>query len=94
MPQSDQIKHTFDKSIEHTFETLDTAEIYMNTYHSMIEPIINRNFGNTFHHHNGKNKRQHTNKNSSQKYHQIISRQQYQHRSTGKPKHSKQYQPQ
>ena len=34
----------------------------MNPSQSIIDPIFNRNFGNTFHHQNGKNQRQHTDK--------------------------------
>ena len=55
----------------------------MNPPHSIINPIVNRNFGNKFHHQNGPNKRQHTNKNASHKYHNITTRQQYQHINTG-----------
>ena len=36
------------------FETLETAYIYINPSHSIIDPIVNRKFGNTFHHKNGK----------------------------------------
>ena len=36
----------------------------------MIEPIVNRNFGNTFQHQNGPYQRQHTHKNTSQQYQQ------------------------
>ena len=48
------------------FETLETADIDISTAHSVIEPIANRNFGNTFHHQNGPNQRQHIHKNTSQ----------------------------
>ena len=48
--------------MELIFETMETEEIYTNTYHSMIEPIVNRNFGNTFHHQNGPNQIQQTKK--------------------------------
>ena len=48
------------------FETLETADIDMSTAHSVIEPIANQNFGNTFHHHNGPNQHQHIHKNTSQ----------------------------
>ena len=44
----------------------------MSTAHSVIEPIINRNFGNIFHHLNVPNQRQHIHKNTSQ-YYQPIS---------------------
>ena len=68
----------------------------MNPPHSIINPIVNRNFGNKFHHQNGPNKRQHTNKNASHKYHNITTRQQYQNRNNGQQhKHrnpSEQYQ--
>ena len=54
-PQSYQLKHTFVHSKEIIFETLETDDIDMNSYQSMIEPIVNRNFGNTFYHQNGPN---------------------------------------
>ena len=69
----------------------------MNTSHSMIEPISNRNFGNTFQHQNGRNQSQHTHKNTSRKYQHSSTRQQYQHRNNGQqhqPREtSQQYQP-
>ena len=34
----------------------------------MIEPIVNRNVGNTFHHQNGQNQPQQTHKNTIQHY--------------------------
>ena len=34
----------------------------MTSSHSMIETIVNQNFGNTFQHQNGPNKYQHTHK--------------------------------
>ena len=40
----------------------------MSTAHSMIEPIVNRYFGNIFHHHNGPNQRKNIHKNISQHY--------------------------
>ena len=43
----------------------------MSTDHSIIEPIVKRNFGNIFHHWNGPNKRQHIHKNTSQQYRPI-----------------------
>ena len=60
--------------MELIFENLETEDIEMNPYHSMIEPIVNRNFGNKFHHHNGPNKRQHTNNILSQKYQHSTTR--------------------
>ena len=93
LPKSDQLKHTFDQSIENILETLETADIGINPYQSTIGHIVNRNFGNTFHYHNGPNQRQRTNKNASQKYHQNTPIQQYQHKNTGQPEYSQQYQP-
>ena len=46
-PQINQLYLTFTPKMEERFETLDTADIDMNPYHSIIEPIVNRNFGNT-----------------------------------------------
>ena len=82
-PQIDQLSIIFTPSIELICETLETAEIDTNSSHSMIEPIVNRKFGNTSHHQNGPNQRQHTNKNASQQYHHSTTRQQYQQRNTG-----------
>ena len=45
-----------------SFETLETVDIDMSTDHSMIEPIDNLNFGNTFQRHNGQNKLQYIHK--------------------------------
>ena len=59
----------------------------MNPSHSIIEPIVNRNFFNTFQHQNGPNQRQHTHKNNSQQQQHINTSQQKQHRNT-----SQQYQ--
>ena len=50
------------------FETLETVDIDMNPSHSMIGPIVNRNFGNTFQHQIELNQHQHTHKSASQKY--------------------------
>ena len=66
-PQSDQHSIIYIPSIEVISETIETLEIDMDSYHSMIEHIINRKFVNKFHHQNGTNQHQHTNKNSSQK---------------------------
>ena len=96
-PQSNQLSIIFIASMEVIFETIGTAYIYMNPSHLTIKLIVNRNFGNTFHHHNGFNKSQHTNKHTSQKYQHSNTRQQYQHRKTGQHHHnrhrSQQYQP-
>ena len=54
-PQSDQLSITFNHSIELIPETMETADIDMNPSNSMIDPIVNRNFGNAFHHQNGPN---------------------------------------
>ena len=96
-PQISQLFIIFTHSMKVIFETTETEYIDMNTYHSMIENIVNRNFGNKSHHKNGPNQRQHTNKNVSQKYHHNNNRQHYQNRNTGqKHQHrnpSQQYQP-
>ena len=52
-PQSDQLKYTFDQPIELIFEAMETDDISMTPSWSIIDPIVNRNFGNTFHNQNG-----------------------------------------
>ena len=47
-----QLSTTFLFTIEEVFETLNTAYVYMSTAHYFIDPFVNRNFGNTFHHRN------------------------------------------
>ena len=66
LPQSQQPPTMLQFKIEEVFETLETAGVDISTAHSMIDPILNRNFGNTFYHPNGSNKFQHTHKNISQ----------------------------
>ena len=61
-PQSQQLSTTFIPTIKELFETLETSDIYMTSSHSIIEPIVNRDFGNMFQHHNGPNQRQQTHK--------------------------------
>ena len=68
MPQKHQFPTTLHFKIEEVFLTLDTYDVYMSTDHSMIDPIVNRNFGNTFHHQNGPNQCQYVHKNTSQQY--------------------------
>ena len=96
-PQSNQLSITFTPSIEIIFETLETVDFDKNLSHSIIETIFNRNFRNTFHHHNGSNKRQRNNKHVSKQYHNSNTRKQYHYRNT-KKRHqhrntSQQYQP-
>ena len=83
--------------MEVILETLETLYIDMNPSHSMIEPIVNNNFGNKLKHHNVTNQRQHTNKNTSHQYQHSKTRQQYHHKNTGQqPQHintSPHYQP-
>ena len=86
-PQILQLPPTFKPKIEYIFEILETSDIYMNPHHQMIEPIVNRNFGNTLQHQNEPNQHQHTNKNISKKHQHRSIRQHYQHRNI-----SKQYQ--
>ena len=78
LPQSQKLSTTFNPTIEEVFETLETSDIDMTSSPSMIEPIVNRNFGNKFQHQNGPNQRQHTHKNTSQKYQHRNTSQQYQ----------------
>ena len=70
--------------MEVIFETIETEDIDMNPYHSIIEPIVKRKFGNTFHHQNEPNQYQHTNKSTSQQYKHSNTRKQYHHRNTDK----------
>ena len=72
IPQRHQLSTIFHSTIEEVFETLETADVDISTAHFIIEPIVNRNFVNTFHHHNGPNKHQCVHKNTSQ-YYQLIS---------------------
>ena len=62
IPQRHQLPTLFNSKIEEVFENIETKDEDMSKFHSMIKPIFNRNFGNTFHHHNGPNQRQHINK--------------------------------
>ena len=55
----------FHSTIEEVFETLEAADVDMSKSHSITDPIVNRNFDNKFHCHNGPNQRQHVPKNSS-----------------------------
>ena len=51
-PQSEQLSIIFNPPMEEIFVILETADIEMNPSHSIIEPIFNRNSGNTFQHQN------------------------------------------
>ena len=62
MPQIHQPRTMFHFIIEEVFETLETVGVYMSTAHYIIDPIVNRNFVNTFHHLSGPNQRQHFHK--------------------------------
>ena len=68
LPLRHQLSTIFHSTIEEVFETLETADVDMSTSHSIIEPIVNQDFGNTFHHQNGPNQNQHIHKNTSQQY--------------------------
>ena len=57
----------------------------MTSSHSIIEPIVNRNFGNIFQHHNRPNQRQPIHRNTIQQYQQINTSQNYQPRSYQRP---------
>ena len=78
LPQINQLSTMLHSTTEEVFETLETEDIDISTAHSMIDSIVNRNFGNTFHHQNGPNQGQRVHKNTSQQY-QFIS---YQIKST------------
>ena len=67
-PQIQQLSLTFTPKIEAIFETLETADLEITPSHSIIEPIINRNFGNKPQHKNGTKKRQNTHKNTFKKH--------------------------
>ena len=71
--QRHQLSNTFQFTIEEMFETLETADVYITTanYSTLIETIVNRNFGNTFHFHNGPNWQQPLHKHTSQLYQYI-----------------------
>ena len=71
LPRRHQISTIFNSTIEEVIETPETVDVYMSTAYSVIEPIVNHNFGNKFQHHNGPNKRQHIHKNTSQYYQPI-----------------------
>ena len=78
-PQLQQLFITVTPAIEEIFEILETSDIDKTLPHSMIEPILNRNFGNTFQHQNGPNQHQHTHKNTGQNHQHRNTSQQYQH---------------
>ena len=82
--QSQQLSLTFTLKIEEIFEALETVDIYMTPSDSMIKPIANRNFGNTYHHKNGPNQCEYTHQKNSQKHQHRNTRQQYQLRNTSK----------
>ena len=71
LPQRHQIYTKSQSTIREAFETIKTAYVEMSIAHSMIDPIFNIHFGNTFHHRNGKNQRQHIHKNTSKQYQYI-----------------------
>ena len=61
-PKIQQLSLMFTPKIEEIFETRETSYIDINPSHSMIEPIVNRNFVNIFQHQDGTNQRQRTKK--------------------------------
>ena len=74
LPQRQQLSTIFKSTIEEVFEALETVDVCMSTAHSMIEPIVNRNFGNIFDHRNGPNQHQRIHKHYSILSTQIISK--------------------
>ena len=71
LPQIHKLSTMFHFIIEEVFENLETADVDMSTSHSIIYPIVIRNFDNTFRDHNVPNKHQHFHKNKSQQYQYI-----------------------
>ena len=78
--KKNQLSIEFDITIEEYFKILETEDFYMiiTISPNVVEPIFNRNFGKTFHHHNGPNKIYHTHKqacyqNQSRHYHKSIN---------------------
>ena len=65
LPQRHQIFTTFHFINEEVFETLETANVGISKAHSVIFPIFDRNFVNTFHLQNGPHQRQRILKNTS-----------------------------
>ena len=55
IPQIHQLSTIFNSKTEEVFDKLVTAYVDTPTSHSMIEPVVNRSFGNTFRHKNGPN---------------------------------------
>ena len=88
LPQIHQLSTTFISTIEEFFEILETVDIYVTLPHSIIETILNRDFGNKFQHQNGPNQLQHIHKNTSQQYQQRNTIKQYQPRSYQIPRTS------
>ena len=58
LPQRQQISTISKSTIEEVLEILEKSDVDISTDHYMIKPIVNRNFGSTFHHHNEPNQRQ------------------------------------
>ena len=58
-PSRHQLSNTFQFTIEEVFKTPETSDVEMTAanYSTMIELIVNRNFGNNFHPPNGPNQR-------------------------------------
>ena len=69
-PHRHQLNNKFTLTIKEVFETIEATFNDMKTsnYSNMIEPIVDRNFFNTFHHQNGPNHLQYVQKHTGQKY--------------------------
>ena len=67
-PQRHKLNNKFSFTMEEVFEGLETVDVDMITTRSskIIESILNRNFGNYFHRHNGPNQRQYVHKHTGQ----------------------------
>ena len=68
--QEHKLSNKFQFTTEEVFETLDIVYINARTAHysTIIEPIVNKNYGNTFHHQNIPNQLQHIHKHTGQQY--------------------------
>ena len=67
-PQRHEISTKFHYKIEEFFDILETEDVDTSTTHYIIYLIVKRDFGNNFHHQNGPNQCQHTQKTTRQQY--------------------------
>ena len=70
-PKRHKLSTIFQSTIEEVFEILEKENLDLSTSDSIIEPIVNQDYGNTFHHQNGPNHLQPIHKNTSRQYQSI-----------------------